>query len=135
LELSFSVVLDFHSYYSFVYVLAFHCGMCFLLLLELLTFSGEDVHLDNLLKLKAKKRPWKVMRCAEIKRVLSDIFLFKNLNEVSASFWTFETIGDDGKYVLIYIYIYKRVCPYVLVYHRNEIPVSSICRCICLHVT
>lgn len=88
--------------------------MCFLLLLELLTFSGEDVHLDNLLKLKAKKRPWKVMRCAEIKRVLSDIFLFKNLNEVSASFWTFETIGDDGKYVLIYIYI--NVCVHMCWY-------------------
>ena len=78
-------------------------------------------------KAESEKTTLKVMRCAEIKRVLSDIFLFKNLNEVSASFWTFETIGDDGKYV--------RVCPYVLVYHRNEILVSSICRCICLHVT
>lgn len=60
------------------------CVCVFWLLFELLYFQ---------VKMCAPTR--KVMRCAEIKRVLSDIFLFKNLNEVSVSFWTVETIEDD----------------------------------------
>ena len=56
------------------------------------------------------------MRCAEIKRVLSDIFLFKNLNEVSASFWTFETIFPMMGKVLIHIYIYINVCVHMCWY-------------------